>query len=192
MKYATIVVLVLSLFTTSAYAFNIDTGELTDAQVAQLKADAAALKAGNLQVPAMTDSILDDPERITRYAEMGQAVAKGLGAAAKELGMAVDDFLGTTAGMLVAILIVYNFIGAELIRMAVGFFIILPMLYLGLRRVLYWIRLEGYTYDEKGKKLETFLTMKNSNGNDVDMQAVIWAYVVWAIASLIVTLVALP
>jgi hypothetical protein len=195
MKYSTIAVLVLTLLTGSAYASqtSIDTSSLTDAQIAQLKADAAAIQATNLTTPALeiTDSILDDPERITKYAEMGEAIAKGLGAAAKELGMAADDFLGTNAGMLVAILIVYNFIGAQMITMFVGFFVILPLLFLGLRQVLYWIRLKEYTYDEKGKRRSTFSEMKGSGG-DVDMSSVVWAYIVWAVVSLLVTVIALP
>ena len=194
MKYSLIATLLLTLFAGMAYARDFDTRGLTTAQIAEFKAQMATAQAVNAQtsVAGETLSSLPSAEELTKYAELGEAIAKGLGAAAKELGMAVDEFLGTTAGMIVAMLIVYNFIGSDLITMFIGFFVMIPLTYAALRKVLFWIRLESYEYDENGKRHNKFNNMSGDDGGAVDMQAIIWAYIVWLLATLLQVMFYLP
>ncbi len=143
MKYAiSTIVLLLLLSMGSAFA-DVSTTGLTAKQKDDLAVHAATLKAENIGNTTGTTAIeiLSNPDIMTKYAQMGEAIAKGIGAAARELGLEVNNFMTSPAGVLVTILLVYNFIGAELIKMFVGFIFMLPLTYMALCKVLFWIRL---------------------------------------------------
>lgn len=72
-------------------------------------------------------------DEVNKYAEIASAVAQAIGVAAKELGVAVNEFLATDAGLLVAVLIVWNIAGAAVFKIFVAIPVALLMWLLILR-----------------------------------------------------------
>lgn len=108
----------------SANQTSIDTSGLSDAQVAELKAQAANAVA---KVAKGADPSVGVGVGVTLAATWGQQAAsaaegfaKALGIAARELGVTVNDFLHTDAGKLTAILIVWKIAGAAAVKMLYG------------------------------------------------------------------------
>ena len=64
-----------------------------------------------------------DVEKLDQWATVGTKVGQGLAAAAKEVGVTVNDFAKTPVGKLTAFLIVWNFIGAQLVHIIGGILI---------------------------------------------------------------------
>lgn len=192
-----ILVLLMGMQMTCVYAGQVSSNGLTAEQVAMLEASIATQKAENIRNEATTGvmsgiATVSGPDELNRYAEMSKAIAMGLAAAAKELGMAANEFMVTPAGKLVTILVVYKYIGAELIGFLMSYLVILPLLFIALRTVLYWMRLKEYKYDEKGKKQ---YVANNLNSDDRDGQikvATVFIYLIWVIATLITAVVSLP
>jgi hypothetical protein len=131
----------------------LSTSGLTEEQVADMAALIAAKKAENVKKGG-TEIVeaAKDPERMKRYAEVGEAIAKSLGAAAKEMGVAVNDFMSTPAGTLTVLLIVYHFIGSDLIALFVAGSLIPVVVYMWFRAVRY-IRTDRIERNEAGKKV---------------------------------------
>ena len=115
----------LSLCALSAMStqVTVDVGNLSDAQVAELKATAAraVADASKGEAPASPGA------SITMAATWGQQAAtaaegfaRALGIAAKELGVTVNDFLHTDAGKITAVLIIWKVAGATAVKMMYG------------------------------------------------------------------------
>lgn len=115
---ALIISIALSLFAVPAHA-EVNVRGLSEAQKAELEAAAAQLRLENetRQNVTLGDVTVDD---VQRYADIGNAVAQSIGAAAKELGIATNEFMNTSAGKLAVFLIVYHFIGGDLLTLLVG------------------------------------------------------------------------
>lgn len=139
------ILIALSMMAASvAFAANIDTSGLTDAQVAELKAQAAKAVAETARAAAAP--VVADPKTVdtvmtvaatwgTQAAQAAEGFAKALGIAAKELGVTVNDFLHTDAGKLTALLIIWKVAGAAMVKCMYGLLFI--TVGLTLVRVLY-------------------------------------------------------
>lgn len=84
-----------------------------------------------------TNSIMPDKEEITSYAKEATEFAKALGIAARELGLAVDDFVKTDAGKLTAALIAWKVLGDDIKGIVFG----IPILILTV-----WLWFSGGNY----------------------------------------------
>lgn len=81
--------------------------------------------------------VVENTKGVLAYvAESGEAIGKGIGAIAKEVGVVVTDFLNTPVGMLAVGLLVWQVIGGDIVQMFTGIFlftggnfIILPLMY---------------------------------------------------------------
>lgn len=88
---------------------------------------------------------LADPDVANKWAEAAKGIGQGIGVAAKELGIAANDFLDSPAGLVVAVLLLFNFAGGFM-----GALIAAPMSVLSLY-VLYkllvrlWVEKATYT-----------------------------------------------
>jgi hypothetical protein len=94
-------------------------------------------------------------ESVDKWADISLKFARALGVAAKELGIAANDFLKTPAGMLTAGVIVFQYMGGPIIHVSIGLFILIT----GLGLLTWFARTTPrmvYTYD---------LTNKNWLGN---------------------------
>lgn len=57
---------------------------------------------------------------LDKWANFGEKIGKGLGAAAKQLNIAVNEFADTTVGKIAIALIVWNFFGEAVVMIFVG------------------------------------------------------------------------
>lgn len=103
------------LFSVQAFAtVEIDTRGLSDAQKAQLVLEADKLRQS--QDSAVTDAVKNaSPEDVSKWSQMGKAVAETIGATAKELSISVNEFAKTDVGKMTMFLIVYKMVGASVV-----------------------------------------------------------------------------
>lgn len=125
-----IIAVILTMFASSSYAScsQISKSGISDFahQKLVLACEQARLDELALPTPSDVTATMRD------YAQAGQfakEIAEAVGILAKELGMAVDDFLHTDAGFLIAALLIWKIAGVQII----GFIIGLPLM------VLIWI-----------------------------------------------------
>jgi len=93
--------------------------QLTEAQKAEVIKTITQQAESNRTSPATT-SVIPDPEGVERWAKIGTSVAAGLGAAARELNVGVNEFAKSPVGQLTTVLIVWKLIGAQLIHVLGG------------------------------------------------------------------------
>lgn len=100
---------------TSSAGFN----QLTEAQKAEVIKTIAQQAESNRDSPAITN-VIPDPDGVERWTKIGTSVAAGLGAAARELNVGVNEFAKSPVGQLTTVLIVWKLIGAQLIHVLGG------------------------------------------------------------------------
>lgn len=122
MRFLIAIVFVLT-FCLSAFGERVIVDGLTDVQAAELKLQAEQLKAQAAHDPV---DIIPDAEKLQEYALLGEQIARAIGAAAKETGVAVNEFVKTPVGKLTTFIIVYKLIGRDIMHYicGVGFFIL--------------------------------------------------------------------
>ena len=122
-KFIVGIALSICAMTAMSTQVTVDVGNLSDAQVAELKATAAraVADASKGEAPSSPGAT------ITMAATWGQQAAaaaegfaRALGIAAKELGVTVNDFLHTDAGKITAVLIIWKVAGATAVKMMYG------------------------------------------------------------------------
>ncbi len=123
MKY--ILLVVTMLFVTLAHAVDyrdlnkIGFDKLSDAD------KIAIMKTVTEKRDAATGTIPTTPDQIEQWVQLGANVGKGLAGAAKELGVAANEFVNTPVGKLTAFLIVWHFVGAMAIHIAGGLMVLI-------------------------------------------------------------------
>ena len=88
--------------------------EAEKAEVIKMVADKASQKD---VMPTMTE------DKVEKWVKIGSNIGQGLAGAAKEVGVAVNDFATTPVGQLTMLLIVWHMIGAQLIHVLGGILI---------------------------------------------------------------------
>lgn len=109
----------LSMAAAFASAQTIDTSKLTKEQVAQLQAQAAEMQSA----PAQTAVLVR--QEAEAWADLGGKVGMAMVSAAKEVGMAANEFASTELGTVVTAIVVYKIIGTELMSLFGGLVILL-------------------------------------------------------------------
>jgi hypothetical protein len=64
------------------------------------------------------------PEKVGQWLDLGPKIGQMIGGAAREVGLAVNDFVKTPVGQLTMVLIVWHFIGSSIIHI-LGAFVVL-------------------------------------------------------------------
>ena len=95
------------------------------AKVAAAKPPAATMVQTNAEIVGMAQS----------WVSIGQGLGAGIVAAAKELGVAANDFATTDLGKIVIFLLVWKLMGAQLMGTALGLALIVSSVWIGLRMV---------------------------------------------------------
>lgn len=90
--------------------------EAEKAEVIKIVADKASSKDSSVPV-ALTE------DRVEKWVKIGSNIGQGLAGAAKEVGVAVNDFSQTPVGQLTMLLIVWHMIGAQLVHVFGGIMI---------------------------------------------------------------------
>lgn len=92
------------------------TGDMPEAMVQQLKVQCEKMKLESAPGSKLEEKMKGvKPEDISAWAEAGTAIAKTLGAAAKEVGVSVNEFIKTPAGWLVVAIILWNLLMADIL-----------------------------------------------------------------------------
>ena len=155
MKWFTIVV--VSLLISLPAVADVSTHGLSEKQAAELAAMAAQMKVDNTSNTLKSgteavEAIMENPELVDKYSQMGTAIAKSIGAAASELGIAVNEFATSSVGKWVMFLTIYHFFGAELVAFIMGFFFVIPLILWAAFKLTHMVRVKEYVTDEKGKR----------------------------------------
>lgn len=107
----------------------VDTSGLTDAQIAELKAIAAATVAksakASTETPDVGATLGIAATWGSQAAQAAEGFARAIGIAAKELNVSVNEFLQTDAGKLAAIVIIWKVAGVGILKILYGTFFII-------------------------------------------------------------------
>ena len=116
--FVALMMVVMSSMAFAGERVSIDTSKLTAEQKEQLGKMV-------LQDSPKIDGELDMLEKAARF---GQIIGSGIGAAARELGIAVDEFSQTTPGRVAMLILVWKYMGDAILGVMVG----IPVLVLGM------------------------------------------------------------
>ena len=116
--FVALMMVVMSSMAFAGERVSIDTSKLTAEQKEQL---------GKMVVQdsPKTDGELDMLEKAARF---GQIIGSGIGAAARELGIAVNEFSQTTPGRVAMLILVWKYMGDAILGVMVG----IPVLVFGM------------------------------------------------------------
>lgn len=129
--YAFILCLMLAV---PAYArIDIDTSNLTDAQKAELAMQAAKMASEANKPAELIKSAVNAPDKVNEWVGIGSRIGQALGGAAKEIGVAVNDFAKSPVGQLTMALIVWKMMGGAIVHVIGG----LLVMGIGLSFVMY-------------------------------------------------------
>lgn len=137
-----IAAVLLATTTLMAASQTIDTSGLTQQQIQEIAAKAAELKAKNPE-GAVADA--QDVSKAIRteagaWGELGVNMGKAMVGAAKEVGVAANEFAATDLGKIVTFMVVYKYIGEEVLSIIFGsgVMIIGTILSIWIARSLVW------------------------------------------------------
>jgi len=164
------VILVLSLVS-SAWCLGAETvssagfGDLTVEQQADVLKNIASMKAAS--VTAKTE--LSTAKQAEEWVDLGQKVGSALGGAARELGVAANDFVKTPVGKMAMFIIIWKFAGHSVVMVCAGFIILIC----GISVITYCMRRSNPSiveYEASGRKIFGFelRTVKKRNKPAVD------------------------
>ena len=119
-----IIAIVALMFSFNAFAAlttdsvaNAGFSKLTEGQKAEIIKQIANQAADKTSVTAPSE------EKVEKWVKIGSQVGQGLAGAAKEVGIAVNDFAKTPVGQLTMVLIVWHIIGGVLVHIFGGILI---------------------------------------------------------------------
>lgn len=137
-----IAAVLLATTTLMAASQTIDTSGLTEQQIQEIAAKAAELKAKNPEgaVAAAQDVSKAIRTEAGAWGELGVNMGKAMVGAAKEVGVAANEFAATDFGKIVTFMVVYKYIGEEVLSIIFGsgVMIIGTILSIWLARSLVW------------------------------------------------------
>lgn len=132
--------LVLLLFTLNVSASNdyIDVSKLSDKDKAELQLKVAKHIEEQHQ-KEQQPSIVPNPNVVEQYVTVGEKIGKAFGGAAKEIGVAVNDFVKTPVGIMTMILIVWNYMGSMIVHLLGGLFILITSIIF----IRWWVKISS-------------------------------------------------
>lgn len=117
----TLVALAMSLSVSAFAGQYVDTSGLTKEQNAELTLQVEKLKAGTATPVAQVTNVSETMRKeASMWGELGGNVGKALVGAAKEVGVAANDFASTPLGKVVTAIVVYKLIGMAMVKLIVG------------------------------------------------------------------------
>lgn len=137
MKKSLFLSLLLCLFATSAIAVTntvngadyLDLSKLNDEQRAQLALQAAQMSKVVVKEVPKAEVVADVSEKMrnetSKWAELGKNAVVALIAAAKELGIAANDFVQTPVGKMVMFVVIWKFMGVQVLGIVFGLLLII-------------------------------------------------------------------
>lgn len=179
------VVMMLSLLSLNAFAAyetcEIGNSGLPAAVVQKLKSDCEALRLEQIQKEAADKAAgkaakiieastpLITPEKLSSWTTVAEGFSKAIGAAATQVGVSVNEFIKTPAGMITVAVIVWKAFGGDITKLMTLVFLTLSVYYIN--RHVWTDRVEylskkfyGYEWHVKRRTLHTWATMPDSGG----------------------------
>ena len=98
---------------------------LTELQKAEITKQVATQAETNKANPTSVASVLPDAKKVDDWVNVGQHIGQMMGGAAKEVGVAVNDFGKTPVGQWTMFLIVWKVLGATLMHVIGGFLVLI-------------------------------------------------------------------
>ncbi len=95
----------------SASVSNVGWDKLTESQQAEILKNIATVAATNVE------PVVSDPKKLDEYVVLGQHIGQAFSGAAKEVGVAANEFIQTPIGTLTIVLIVWHFIGSAALHL---------------------------------------------------------------------------
>jgi hypothetical protein len=132
---------------------------LTESQKADILKHVAQTAGKNDNAPAA--------EKVSQWVDIGERIGKMIGGVAKEVGVAVNEFVQTPVGKMAMVIIVWHYMGSVLIHVVAG----LLILVLGLSFILYMTkraRTVVYDYDVSQKDIFGRSKLKSVRKNEMD------------------------
>lgn len=114
------------MFVSTLCFADIDTTGLTKSQKAELAVQAAKLAENNEAPKIPTPPVV---EQVDKWVAIGANVGKGLAGAAKELGVAANEFVQTPVGKITAGLIIWKVAGNDIMYLG-KHFVLAPMIFI--------------------------------------------------------------
>lgn len=115
-----------------AFAESVDISQLSKTAQAEIIAKVVAAQPNPATIVQKNAEIVGMAQS---WVGVGQALGAGIVAAAKELGVAANDFATTDLGKIVIFLLVWKLMGAQLMGTALGLALIVSSVWIGLRIV---------------------------------------------------------
>ena len=109
--------------------------EAEKAAIIKQIADQAAKKEPNL-VQELAADASKTPDKVDQWLNIGERIGKMIGGAAKEVGVAVNDFVKTPVGITAMALIVWHYMGSMIVHVFGGLLVIT----VGLSFVVFFVR----------------------------------------------------
>lgn len=147
-----ILIVVAMMFSSVAFAgygtCEITNSGLPDNVVQKIKADCEALRLDQINKEAEQEAVkkaakavekeapLITPEKLTSWAAVAEGFTRAVGAAAKEIGISVNEFITTPAGIITMAFIILKAFGAGMMKILVIIFLTV---------VTYWINRHIWT-----------------------------------------------
>ena len=98
----------------SAFAANVDVSGLSVEQIKELQDKASTMRKEPESISKQTR------EELTEWGKLGTGIGQAMISAAKEVGVAANDFAATPLGKVTVAIIVYKMVGRDIIRFVVG------------------------------------------------------------------------
>lgn len=100
-----------------AGSVTIDTSGLTPAQIEEIKAKSAAMRSEATDPATISATVRGEA---AAWADLGANIGTAMVGAARQIGIAANEFSQTSLGKIVTVLIVYKIAGHELLGVVVG------------------------------------------------------------------------
>lgn len=119
-----LIAFVFMMFSQFSFANTVDINQMSPEQRAALIIQLTAA-----QTPAVE-------QRVDQWVDIGTKIARGIGAGARELGVAVNEFSDTPVGKMTAVLLVWHILGEQIVDVFTGIFVWI----IGISAIRYYTR----------------------------------------------------
>lgn len=151
----------------------------------QQKADIVKQVADNSAKPIQQ---LTDPNQIDQWVELGEHIGKAFSGAAKEVGIAVSQFIETPVGKVTVLLIVLKLIGSSLIHIFGAFFVIIAA-HLAIKAHKRMTHYKNIQYDEEKRDIFGRAVIKSIKEEEVSSDLTVGYIMIYLSALIISTLI---
>lgn len=168
MKY--VMILVLTLFSATTWAC--DMRGVPDEFAQKLRVECEQMKlAAETSKTAVVSTMT--PERVSEWAQISEQFAKALGIAAKEVGVSINEFMGTPAGIITTAVILWTVLGKDVLA-GIGLILITCLLIWINRRI--WFShydktpvVEGRVFKTGGKDILRYSKWADMSDSGITM-----------------------